>query len=51
MGEADVDNYVAASVENPERAVYSGHAGRRARWACSDINLGEHPGRAFLYGG
>lgn len=49
MGETDVDNYVAAALENPERAAYlvlldGAPAGM------FHINLGELPGRAFLYG-
>ena len=49
MGEADVDNYVAASVENPERAAYLAMLDG-APVGMFHINLGEHPGRAFLYG-
>ena len=47
MGEADVDNYVAASVENPERAAYLAMLDG-APVGMFHINLGEHPGRAFL---
>ena len=44
-----MDNYVAASVENPERAAYLAMLDG-APVGMFHINLGEHPGRAFLYG-
>lgn len=46
MGEADVDNYVAASVENPERAAYLAMLDG-APWACFTSTWGSIPAGRF----
>ena len=46
MGEADVDNYVAASVENPERAAYLAMLTARP-WACFTSTWGSIPAGRF----